>query len=47
MFQTACDREVFVKFPSFVIVRFVTPVVLNKLIRVDCMFLSNTTYFDS
>ena len=28
-----------------VIIRFVVPVVFNKLIKVECMFLSNTTYF--
>jgi len=27
------------------LIRFVNPVVFNKLIRVECMFLSNTTYF--
>jgi len=26
-------------------IRFVIPVVFNKLIRVECMFLSNTTLF--
>jgi len=29
----------------YVIIRFVIPVVFNKLIRVECMFLSNTTLF--
>ena len=28
------------------IIRFVIPVVFNKLIRVECMYLSNTTLFD-
>jgi len=28
------------------IIRFVIPVVFNKLIRVECMFLSNITLFD-
>jgi len=28
-----------------IFIRFVIPVVSNKLIRVECMFLSNTTLF--
>jgi len=30
---------------TFIVIRFVIPVVFNKLIRVGCMFLYNTTYF--
>jgi len=26
-------------------IRFLIPIVINKLIRVECMFLSNTTLF--
>jgi len=36
---------VFTKNALIVIIKFVIPVVFNKLIRVECMFLSNTTYF--
>ena len=30
---------------KLMIIRFLIPVVINKLIRVECMFLSNTTLF--